>query len=75
MRQGIPLLVVTHAQDQVGRLYLSSVQEDLVGASAVPEHPHGQDSGLMSFGIYIVGYLIVIAGLIYGAIVMHVPAQ
>jgi hypothetical protein len=29
----------------------------------------------MSFGIYIVGYLIVIAGLIYGAIVMHVPAQ
>jgi hypothetical protein len=29
----------------------------------------------MSFGIYIVGYLILIAGLIYGAIVLHVPTQ
>ena len=29
----------------------------------------------MSFGIYIVGYLILIGGLIYGAVVMHVPTQ
>ena len=26
----------------------------------------------MSFGIYIVGFLIVIAGLIYGAVLLHV---
>jgi uncharacterized membrane protein len=29
----------------------------------------------MSFGIYIVGYLIVIGGLVYGATLMHVPAH
>ena len=29
----------------------------------------------MSFGIYILGYLIVIGGLIYGAMLMNLPAQ
>ena len=29
----------------------------------------------MSFGIYIVGYVIVISGLTYGARLMHVPTQ
>jgi hypothetical protein len=29
----------------------------------------------MSFGIYIVGFLILIGGLIFGAIILHVPAQ
>jgi hypothetical protein len=29
----------------------------------------------MSFGIYVVGYLIVIAGLTYGARLAHVPTQ
>ena len=29
----------------------------------------------MSFGIYIVEYLIVIGGLTYGAMLMHVPAH
>ena len=29
----------------------------------------------MSFGIYIAGYLIVIGGLIYGAVLMNVPAH
>ena len=29
----------------------------------------------MSFAIYIVGYLILIGGLIYGAVLMHVPAH
>jgi hypothetical protein len=29
----------------------------------------------MSFGIYIIGYLILIGGLIYGATLMHVPSQ
>lgn|GEM_PF-731316 len=29
----------------------------------------------MSFGIYIVGALIVIGGLIYGAVLLHVPAH
>jgi hypothetical protein len=29
----------------------------------------------MSFGLYIVGYLIVIGGLTYGATLLHVPAR
>ena len=29
----------------------------------------------MSFGIYILGYLLVIGGLIYGAALMNVPAH
>jgi hypothetical protein len=29
----------------------------------------------MSFGIYVLGYLIVIGGLAYGAVLMHVPAR
>ncbi len=29
----------------------------------------------MSFGIYIVGYLILIAGLIYGATILKIPGQ
>jgi hypothetical protein len=29
----------------------------------------------MSFGIYIVGFLILIGGLIYGAVMIHVPSQ
>ncbi len=29
----------------------------------------------MSFGLYLVGFLIVIGGLIYGAVLLHVPAQ
>ncbi|MBZ5585410.1 MAG: hypothetical protein LAQ30_25045 [Acidobacteriia bacterium] len=29
----------------------------------------------MSFGLYLIGFIIVIAGLIYGAVLLHVPAQ
>jgi len=29
----------------------------------------------MSFGLYIAGFAVVISGLIYGAHLMHVPAQ
>jgi uncharacterized membrane protein len=29
----------------------------------------------MSFGLYAIGYVIVIAGLIYGAHLLHVPAH
>lgn len=29
----------------------------------------------MSFGLYAAGFAIVIAGLVYGAYLMHVPAQ
>jgi hypothetical protein len=29
----------------------------------------------VSFGLYIIGYLIVIGGLTYGAALMHVPAH
>jgi hypothetical protein len=30
---------------------------------------------IMSFGIYIVGFLILIGGLIYGAVILHIAAQ
>jgi len=29
----------------------------------------------MSFGIYIAGFVILIAGLVYGAVLLHVPAH
>jgi hypothetical protein len=29
----------------------------------------------MSFGIYIIGFLILIGGLIYAAVMLHVPSQ
>jgi hypothetical protein len=29
----------------------------------------------MSFGIYLAGYVVLIAGLIYGANLMHIPAH
>ena len=29
----------------------------------------------MSFGLYVIGFLILIAGLMYGATLMHVPSQ
>jgi hypothetical protein len=27
----------------------------------------------MSFGLYLIGFLIVIGGLVYGAVILHVP--
>jgi hypothetical protein len=27
----------------------------------------------MSFGLYVIGFLIVIGGLVYGAVLMHIP--
>jgi uncharacterized membrane protein len=32
-------------------------------------------SNIMSFGIYLTGFVVVIAGLIYGASLMHVPTH
>lgn len=29
----------------------------------------------MSFGIYLAGFVVVVTGLLYGAILMHVPAH
>ena len=29
----------------------------------------------MSFGLYLIGFLILIGGLIYGAVILHVPAH
>jgi hypothetical protein len=29
----------------------------------------------MSFGLYVIGFIIVIGGLMYGAVLMHVPSQ
>ena len=34
---------------------------------------HIHERKLMSFGLYIVGFLIVIGGLLYGAAMLHVP--
>jgi hypothetical protein len=34
----------------------------------------GEES-IMSFGIYVAGYLIVTGGLVYGATLMHVPVH
>ena len=35
----------------------------------------GGEKNFMSFAIYIFGYLVVIGGLIYAAVMLHVPAQ
>lgn len=29
----------------------------------------------MSYALYVVGFVIVIGGLVYGAVLMHIPAQ
>jgi hypothetical protein len=29
----------------------------------------------MSFGLYVIGFLIVIAGLVYGAVILHLPQR
>jgi len=29
----------------------------------------------LSFGLYVVGFLIVIGGLVYGAVILHVPPR
>jgi hypothetical protein len=29
----------------------------------------------LSFGLYVVGFLIVIGGLVYGAVILHVPQR
>jgi hypothetical protein len=35
----------------------------------------GEKGNAMSFGIYIAGFLILIAGLVYGAVILHVAAH
>jgi hypothetical protein len=37
--------------------------------------PTKQKGTALSFGIYILGFLIVIGGLIYGAVILHVAAH
>lgn len=45
----------------------------IVGTDASPPaNGLGGGDGL-SFGLYIIGFLIVIGGLIYGAVILHVP--
>ena len=36
---------------------------------------HRAKGSVMSFGIYIIGFLILIGGLIYGAILIHMPSH
>jgi hypothetical protein len=42
------------------------------GLKTVTVTPEGE---IMSFGLYSIGFAIVIGGLIYGAHLLHVPAQ
>ena len=35
----------------------------------------GQEEAYMSFGLYIVGFIVLIVGLALGAYLMHIPAQ
>jgi hypothetical protein len=39
-------------------------------------HPREPGEGnVLSFGLYVIGFLIVIGGLIYGAVILHVPQR
>jgi hypothetical protein len=42
---------------------------------APPSSPPESERSIMSFGLYALGFVILIAGLIYGAHLMHVPAH
>jgi uncharacterized membrane protein len=37
--------------------------------------PNARGENVMSFGIYIIGFLILIGGLIYGAVLIHMPSH
>ena len=39
----------------------------------IPIEPHWRKETDMSFGLYLIGFLIVIGGLVYGAVILHVP--
>jgi protein-S-isoprenylcysteine O-methyltransferase Ste14 len=34
-----------------------------------------EEGNALSFGLYVVGFLIVIGGLVYGAVILHVPQR
>jgi hypothetical protein len=42
---------------------------------SAPYTPNGGKELPVSFGIYILGFLILIGGLIYGAVILHVAAH
>ena len=33
------------------------------------------EGNVLSFGLYVIGFLIVIGGLVYGAVILHVPQR
>ena len=45
------------------------------GRQAPPRTRREEGSAIVSFAIYIVGFLILISGLIYGAVILNVPAR
>ena len=48
----------------------------IVGDSAMARNLHSEaERTTMSFAIYILGFLILIGGLIYGAVILHVAAH
>jgi hypothetical protein len=51
---------------------MCSFQYRIVFAPPIASHYEG---ATMSFGLYATGFAIVIAGLIYGAFLMHMPAH
>ena len=42
--------------------------------AATPLHGRGEGN-TVSFSLYVVGFLIVIGGLVYGAVILHVPQR
>jgi hypothetical protein len=51
---------------------MCSFQYRIASARPLTSHLEG---AIMSFGLYATGFAIVIAGLIYGAYLMHIPAH
>jgi hypothetical protein len=49
-----------------------------VGLRVAPDNAESRvvlERNVMSFGIYLTGFVLVIAGLVYGACLMHIPAH
>ena len=68
---------------QVEKIFESEIVEENSRVVAEPRSSHkcvverfvGGKRTAVSFGIYIVGFLILIGGLIYGAVILHVAAH
>jgi hypothetical protein len=72
-RQAVPVVTVFAAS---GTSFGFAEEEQRQGLSRPLRLRRRREKGTaMSFGIYIVGFLILIGGLIYGAVILHIAAQ